>query len=54
MSATNGIGYEVQAFDPNIGWCAQGGVFPTMNEARVALAQMPADGIERRVYEALS
>ena len=53
MNATNGIGYEIQAFDPVIGWRRDGKVFTTIAEARAALSQVTLDGIERRVYEAL-
>lgn len=53
MNATNGIGWQVEELHAPQGWCAVSAAFKTMQDARAEMLRMPADGVERRVYEAL-
>lgn len=53
MSATNGIGFEVQAYDNHLGWRRASRVFKTMDEAKAAMEKWPVAGVGLRVYESL-
>ncbi|WP_155837322.1 hypothetical protein [Herminiimonas sp. CN] len=53
MSATNGIGWEVQQLTSGKGWSAVSPAYPSREDAHAVMRDMNADGIELRVYEAL-
>ena len=53
MSATNGQGYEVQAYDRFSGWRRASKVMPTIEQDRAAMAAWPVKGVDLRVYESL-
>lgn len=54
MIATNGVGFEVQAYDNRMGWRRASKVVATVEQAEAMLMAIPPDGISRRVYESLS
>lgn len=62
MSATNGIGQEVQAYDQQAGWKRASKVFRTIEHARNRMEKMTREELEKspethvqlRVYESLS
>ena len=53
MTATNGVGYEVQIYDRRIGWLTEYDGYSTPDQARAVLDALPRDGFQRRVYESL-
>lgn len=54
MSATNGVGYEVQVWiDKRIGWVTELAGFSSLEAAQSVLDVLPVDGKERRAYESL-
>lgn len=53
MTATNGIGWEVQVYDEKTGWHRDGEPVRTKTDAERELEFKPLDGKYRRVYESL-
>lgn len=54
MSATNGQGWQVEAYDRFSGWRRASKVLPTIEAARAAMAAWPIKGVDLRVYESLT
>lgn len=54
MIATNGVGYEIQAYDNRMGWRRASVVVATAEIAEAMLVAIAPDGVSRRVYESLS
>ena len=54
MSATNGVGYEIQVYNPIHGWIAEHTGFDSLASAQTVLAAMIPDGWSRRAYESLA
>jgi hypothetical protein len=54
LSATNGQGFEIQAYCHWTGWRRVSKVFATQDEARAAMAAWPGEGVQLRVYESLA
>ena len=54
MTATNGIGYDIQVYSDEHGWRVENTIpFPDERSATQELSRIPVDGNLRRVYEAL-
>lgn len=53
MTATNCIGYEIQAYFESVGWIMESNGYSSMAEAQGFIDAMPADGLKRRPYESL-
>lgn len=54
MSATNGVGYEVQIFiDVRIGWVMETDGYTSLQDAQDAVDALPKTDFERRAYESL-
>ena len=53
MKAANGIGFHVEAHDNILGWRRATRIVATRGEAQALLDKMPADAVQRRVYESL-
>lgn len=54
MSATNGIGYEVQIFiDKRVGWVMETNGYASLADAQAKVDSLPKTDFERRAYESL-
>lgn len=53
LKADNHIGYEVQGLHETKGWISISDPYETREEAFMVLCRMPANPIEKRVYEAI-
>lgn len=54
MSATNGVGYEVQIFiDVRIGWVMESNGYASLQAAQDQVDFLPTNDYERRAYESL-
>lgn len=54
MSATNGVGYEVQIFiDKRVGWVMETNGYASMADAQAKVDALPKTDFERRAYESL-
>lgn len=55
MSATNGVGYEVQVWiDKRVGWVAESTGYASLADAQDAIDALPKTDYERRAYESLA
>lgn len=55
MSATNGVGYEVQIWiDKRVGWVMESNGYASLQDAQAKVDELSKTDFERRAYESLS